>query len=445
MNTPSADQHPFITAPRKTLMKFVIPIVLSLIAEPITGIVDTAFIAQLGADAMAGLGIGATLLSTTLWVFGFLSVSAQTEVSQALGAGQPDRARAVNSLALILGAILSLMLVVLGVIGADFASELLGAEGAVKVASVEYITIRLISLPAILLTIICIGVMRGLQDMRRPFYAAIIINVLNIVLDAAFVPTMGVAGAAWASVFSQWVGAAYALNVIIRRLGFVLHVDIGDALRLLKVGGDLFVRTALLTAYVLFTTRIANQISSEAGAANQAIRTIYLFTVYLIDGFGVSAQSLVGYFLGAKRPDISRAAAGLALRWGVGLGLVLTAILALITELVINLLVPVEAVAAFRSAWLSMAILPPIAAAAFITDGVHWGTGDYVFVRNAMIVSAIVTFGMTFLIDVNAPNALSMLWLTYIPLLGVRAVIGVLRIWPGFGKSPLRRGYNPAV
>lgn len=438
MNTQSADQHPFIHAPRKTLIKFAVPIILSLIAEPITGIVDTAFIAQLGSDPMAGLGVGATLLSTTLWVFGFLSVSAQTEVSQALGAGHRERATAVNSLALILGAGLSLILVTVGWLGADLASQILGAEGAVKAAAVEYITIRLISLPAILLAVICIGVMRGLQDMRRPFYVAIIINVLNIVLDAALVPTMGVAGAAWASVFSQWIGAIYAIRIIMRQLGFVFHVDIQDAIRLLKVGGDLFVRTALLTSYVLFTTRIANQISPEAGAANQAIRTIYLFTAYLIDGFGVSAQSLVGYFLGAKRPEVARRAAGLALRWGVGLGLGLTVILVLITELVISLLVPVEAVTAFRSAWVSMAILPPIAAAAFITDGIHWGTGDYVFVRNAMIVSALITFGMTFLIDVNAPNALSMLWLTYIPLLGVRSVIGIFRIWPGFGNSPLR-------
>ena len=48
---------------------------ISLIAEPLTGIADTFFIASLGTAPLAGLGVGATLLSSVFWIFNFLGIS----------------------------------------------------------------------------------------------------------------------------------------------------------------------------------------------------------------------------------------------------------------------------------------------------------------------------------------------------------------------------------
>jgi MATE family multidrug resistance protein len=59
---------------------------VSLVAEPMTGLVDTFFVARLGAAPLAALGVGTVLLSSTLWMFNFLGVGTQTEVAHALGA-----------------------------------------------------------------------------------------------------------------------------------------------------------------------------------------------------------------------------------------------------------------------------------------------------------------------------------------------------------------------
>ena len=66
-----SDDHPFQNAPHKTLVTFSIPVLFSLVAEPLTGLVDTAFIARLGSSPMAALGVllifaGAQLALTLL-------------------------------------------------------------------------------------------------------------------------------------------------------------------------------------------------------------------------------------------------------------------------------------------------------------------------------------------------------------------------------------------
>ncbi|MFN2145731.1 MAG: MATE family efflux transporter, partial [Anaerolineales bacterium] len=105
--------HPFQIRPNRTLVALSIPVMLSLTAEPVTGLVDTAFIASLGIDPLAAVGVGATVLSSLLWVFGFLGVSTQTEVAQAYGKGKSGETQRITSLAFLLAVIFGLALIVL--------------------------------------------------------------------------------------------------------------------------------------------------------------------------------------------------------------------------------------------------------------------------------------------------------------------------------------------
>ena len=108
--------HPFHKAPHKTLVTLSIPVLFSLVAEPLTGLVDTAFIARLGSSPMAALGVGTTILSGTFWAFNFLGIGSQTEVAQRLGQKDRTMAAAISAMALLLGAIIGLLLIGLGLL-----------------------------------------------------------------------------------------------------------------------------------------------------------------------------------------------------------------------------------------------------------------------------------------------------------------------------------------
>jgi MATE family multidrug resistance protein len=107
-------------------------------------------------------------------------------------------------------------------------------------------------------------------------------------------------------------------------------------------------------------------------------------------------------------------------------------------DTVIAFLIPETTVRVFLPAWTVSAISQPISALAFLTDGVHWGTGDYRYLRNAMIVAAIVGFGGVWLLELVGVSSLFWVWIVVGIWVVVRATLGILRIWPGIGKSAFR-------
>ncbi len=424
------------------------PVLLSLIAEPLTGLVDTAFVARLGATSLGALGVGTMVLSSVIWIFNFLGIGTQTEVAQAIGGGDTERTRRVNGLAMVLSGLFGLVLLVVGLPTTPHLATLMGASGGMHADAVTYIQIRWFGAPAVLIMVVAFGALRGLQDMRVPLWIAIGVNIANIGLDAALifgvgpVPALGVGGAALATVISQWLGAVCAGGIVIARLGRPDRFRFAEAGRLLRVGGDLFMRTGLLTIFLLLTTRAATRIGAESAAAHQAIRQFWIFTALFLDAFGITGQSLVAYFIGSGQIATARRVSGVVCGWSVGVGAALALAMWLGQDIVIRLLVPASAVAVFVPAWLISAASQPVNALSFATDGLHWGTGDFRFLRNVMMLSTGVGVALLFLFG---SQSLTAIWLVTFGWIILRATFGMLRIWPGIGTHAPLRVPTPSV
>ncbi len=441
-----ADRHSFARHPHRTMVGLSVPVMMSLVAEPVTGLIDTAFIVPLGSGPTAALGIGVTVLSTMAWIFNFLGISTQTEVARSAGAGDRHRARELAGLALLMAAVLAVAGAALVWLGMEPITRWMSTDASVQRDATLYSGIRLLGSPASLAMLTAFGALRGLQDMRTPLWIATATYALNAGLDALLIPgagpipALGIAGAAWASVASQWIGAVLALIAVRHRIGFPTRIHFADAAQLLVVGRDLFARTALLTAFLWIAQRDATRAGTEAGAAHQAIRQVWLFTALALDAFAATAQSLVGYFLGAQRIDLARRAAAVACLWGLASGVAIAAAMWAGTNAVSTWLVPPEAHVVFVSAWLLSAVAQPMNAICFVTDGIHWGTGDYRYLRNGMIAATGIGVAALWTLDLSSPDALAHIWLITGVWITIRAVFGLLRVWPGIGAAPLRRG-----
>ncbi len=437
--TPRNASSTFESRPQRTFFWLSVPVFVSLVAEPITGLVDTAFVKELGAAPLAALGVGTVVLSSLFWVFNFLAIGTQTEVARTFGAGRLPRARSLASLAgllcLAFGTATAVLLWVLG----DHITTWMAATGEVHRDALTYIDVRACGAPAVLVMAGCFGVLRGLQDMRSPLWIAVGSNLLNVLLDYCLIfgvgpiPAMGVAGAAWATVIAQWSAAFAAVCLVQRRLGWGRELQLGDARVLLVVGFDLFFRTGLLTLFILLTTRAATSISADAGAAHQAIRNVWMFTALALDAFAASAQSLIGYFRGAGRLDLMRRVAAVACQQAFVTGVLLLLAMLASTDLVSAALVPASASSAFVAAWWLAAVFQPLNAISFATDGVHWGTADYRFLRNAMVVATLVGAAALACIEPDGDGSLAGVWLVTGLWICTRAVFGIGRIWPGSG------------
>jgi MATE family multidrug resistance protein len=164
-----------------------------------------------------------------------------------------------------------------------------------------------------------------------------------------------------------------------------------------------------------------------------------VLTALFLDAYAITGQSLIGFFVGPGRLEQARRVARLVCAWSMATGVALSAAMWLGQNMVIRLLLPPSAVDIFFSAWFMVVISQPINALAFATDGIHWGTGDFRFLRNVMISAT--TFGgvAIYLLDESAPGALTWIWLITACWITIRAGFGVMRIWPGIGKSPLKK------
>ena len=442
-NSLLSEDHIFIAEPHKTLARLSLPVLLSLIAEPLTGLVDTAFVARIGSISLASLGVGTSVLSCMFWIFNFLGIGSQTEVAQALGVGDTARVRQMAGLALFMAFFLGIMVILIIFPITAFCVNLMGAEGEVYRQAEIYIKIRLFGGPAVLLSIAAFGIMRGEQDMSTPLWVAGGINVMNMILDPVFIfgwgpfPVMGVAGAALASVIAQWTGALICLWQIFRRWGRARKLKLSQAVSLLRVGRDLFIRTGMLTLFLLLSTRAATSISPAAGAAHQAIRQVWFLTAFILDAYAVAGQSLVAFFMGAKQIYHARRVAEVVCSWSFATGILLTLMMLLGQNFFMILLVPESAASVFILPWQIFAVTLPVNSLAFATDGVHWGTGDYRYLRNVVLLATISSGFVLFVFEFFETLTLSGIWLITIGWLFIRACGGIFRIWPGMGNSPL--------
>ena len=436
--------HPFITQPHKTLIRLSIPVLFSLTAEPITALVDTAFISSLGVVPLAALGVGTTALSSLFWMFNFLGVGAQTEIAQSFGGGKEDQAGGILSLTLLLSLLAGFLLILVISPISDWLAGALGASGAVQINAVRYIQIRLFGAPAVLLTLTISGALRGIQDMRTPLWIALGVNGMNILLDWLLIfgvgpfPVLGVSGSALASTISQWFGALVGVWLISLRIKPSSSFQPRQTLKILRIGRDMFIRTGMLNLFLIYTTRAANQISPNAGAAHQVLRQMWVFTALALDAFAATVQSLVGYFIGQGSVPKAKYVVRIALAWSLGTGLMLSVLMAAGQGLVLQYLVPASAVAVFLPAWLVSTLSQPLNSIAFLTDGVHLGTGDYGFLRNAVLIASLIGILGLWLVERSGTGTLYWIWILISVWIILRGSFGLLRIWPGIGKSVFR-------
>ncbi|MDG1960265.1 MAG: MATE family efflux transporter [Candidatus Binatia bacterium] len=441
---PSLGEHPFLERPHRTLFGLALPVLISLVAEPVTGLVDTAFMARAGGTSLAALGVGTVLLSGLFWAFNFLGIGTQTSVARALGSGDDRGARRASSTAALTALLLGVALALLAWPWIDAATRFMGADATMAMEARIYLEIRLFGAPAILLLLASFGALRGLQDMQTPLRIAVGLNLLNIALDyllvfgAGPVRPMGLAGVAIASVISQWGGAVLAFFAAQSRLGGRALPDLKSVGELFVVGRDLVVRTGSLLLFLLLATRASTQLGEMEGAAHQAIRQSWVFGAFLLDAWAASAQSLIGFFLGAGETGTARRVAGISCGWALLTGLLLMFAMLGLESGAIWLLVPPPAESIFRSAWWIAAIAQPLNALSFVTDGIHWGTGDYRYLRNVMLLSTVTGAVALMTLPTDWSGSFVLVWWITVAWIGLRALFGLLRIWPGIGAARLQ-------
>ncbi len=386
----------------RRVLAIALPIVLSNATVPILGVVDTGVVGQLGEAAPIGaVGIGAIVLSSVYWIFGFLRMGTTGLTSQAAGANDGQEVDALFARALLIGFTAGVAIIVSQALIFEGAFGISPASAAVESLARDYMVIRVWSAPA---TIALYGITGWLIAQERTRAVLVIqvgMNGANIALSYYLGLELGwgVTGVAWATFIAEWGGLALGLWLcrgVFGRTAWRTAALVFDLVRLKHmalVNTDILIRSVLLQAIFVSFLLYGADFGDVQLAANQILMQFLYVTAYAMDGFAFAAEALVGQALGARARSALRRSVILTCFWGAAICVVLAICFALFGGIAVDLMSKSPEVRAAARLFLPYMVAAPIVGvAAWMFDGIFIGATQTKDMRNMMIISTVVYF-----------------------------------------------------
>jgi MATE family multidrug resistance protein len=387
----------------RRVLKIAAPIVLSNATVPILGAVDTGVVGQMGLAAPIGaVGVGAVMLTSVYWIFGFLRMGTTGFVSQAAGAGDRSEVAALLTRVLMIALIGGLALIALQGLIFDLGFRLAPASDEVEALAHQYMSIRIWSAPAPIALYGITGWLIAQERTRAVLVLQVWMNGVNILLDLWFVLGLGlgVGGVAFATFLAEWSGLL--LGLWLCRGAFATPAwraaervfDRVKLVRMASVNGDILVRSILLEAVFLSFLFLAADLGDVTLAANQILLQFLHITAYALDGFAFAAETLVGQAFGAGAVARLRRSAVLASVWGGIVSVAMALGYVLGGSALIDLMTTAPEVREAARSYLGwVALAPLLGVAPFMLDGIFVGATRTRDMRNMMMLSALGYFG----------------------------------------------------
>ncbi len=417
----------------RRILRLAIPNIISNLSVPLLGAVDTAVIGHLDAVYYLGaIAVGSIIFDFIFWGFGFLRMGTTGLVAQAFGANQLKETRIILARVLLVALSFSVLIVLVQIPVLKMSLWLVNASPEVEHYVQVYFSIRIFAAPATLALFGLNGWFLGMQNARFPMYVTILLNALNIVLNLVFVLIydMNVAGVAWGSLIASYVAVGFAIWLYSRRyhqplgdISFDELIQLDALKKFFSVNSDIFIRTlCLVTSYAFFTAK-----SAETGdvvlAANTILLQLWYISAYGIDGFAFAAESLVGKYFGAKdREQLLKAIKG-CMVWGLGIGVVGSAIYAIFGAQIVAVFTDQTMVLDAIQIVLIWTVFAPIVnSVCFIWDGVYIGATATPPMRNSMLVATLFIFIPVYYLTQNIVGVHA-IWLAMITFMLARGVL----------------------
>jgi putative MATE family efflux protein len=292
-----------------------VPTILEMSMESLFGIVDVFWVASLGPDAVAAVGLTEGLLTLIFAAAMGLSMGTTAMVARRIGEKDAAGAAVAAVQSILLGLLISLPIGLGGALFAPQLFRLMGASTEVVSTGSSFGAIMLGGNVTIFLLFLINAIFRGAGDAVSAMRALWIGNAVNLLLDPCLIfgwgpfPEMGVTGNAVATNIGRGIGVLYQVSVICRGRGRLmirreqLRVNGSVLWRLLKVSLSGMFQFLIPMVSYLVLVRMVSMFGSAALAGYTIALRIIIVAILPAWGMCNAAATLVGQNLGAKKPD----------------------------------------------------------------------------------------------------------------------------------------------
>lgn len=428
--------------------------IISSVSVPLVGLVGTGVLGNLDDEVYLAAVAAAVQVFSILFVgLNFLRMGTTGITAQAHGSLTRDRAggtaiRQSLGEAVIMALALGTLIILLQVPIANAAFALIGAEPDVTRYARQYFEIRVWSAPATLFNFVALGWLLGMQNARGPLLITLVINLTNVVLDLWFVLGLGlkVRGVATGALLAEMTGAGVAAWLLLRELrrhpgnwSGTRLLEPGSYRALLRINGNLFIRTLALMFTFAFVTVQGARMGSVFLAANTLLMNFQWLTAYALDGLANAAEALVGKAVGARDPDGFRRAVRRTLAWSLGFGALFSLAFWMAGPAIVRTLTGLPEIRATALEYLPwMIILPLISVWSFFYDGVFVGATLSREMRVVMTTTALLVFLPVWYFTRDLGN--HGLWLAFTAFMVMRGL--GMHVWFSRLKETLAHGHT---
>ena len=299
----------------KLVCSLAVPTIISMLITSFYNMVDTFFVGKINTQATAAVGVVFSLMAIIQAVGFFFGHGSGNYISRQLGARNTQEASKMAAFGFF-GALASgCVLMILGLIFIEPLAYVLGSTETILPYTIDYLRYILIGAPYMTASLVLNNQLRFQGNAAYGMVGIVVGAVVNIVLDPIliFVLDMGIAGAALATIISQFISFVLLLWMSVRAPG--IHIQWKNLelkfyyfKEVVRGGFPSLCRQGLASVAGIALNLAAGIYGDAAIAGMSIVSRITMLAFSVLLGFGQGFQPVCGFNYGAKKYDRVREA-----------------------------------------------------------------------------------------------------------------------------------------
>ena len=292
----------------KHIVRFALPLALGYLFQQLYTTVDSIVVGNyVGKEALAAVGTTSPIINTLIGFFSGLATGGSVVIAKNYGAGNAKRVEKAVHTAITVILIFSVFATVLGVFMVPYMLNLMSTPADVYDEAEAYLQIYFAGVSSLMIYNMGSAILRAVGDSVRPLCYLICSSFVNVVFDIIFVKymSMGVAGAAYATILSQVISAILVLvSLTVSRGMYRLHwnrlrIEMGVLKEIIYIGMPSALQQSITAFSNVFVQSYINEFGSSVMAGWSSYIKIDQFVVIPANSISMSITTFVGQNLGA--------------------------------------------------------------------------------------------------------------------------------------------------
>ena len=299
----------------KLLLSMAVPMMISMLVQALYNIVDSIFVSRICEDALTAVSMAFPWQNIIIAIAVGFGVGINALLSRALGQKNAERVNQVAVNGLLLAGLSYLLVLVAGLLGIRAYMRTQTDIESIVNYGITYLNICILCSFGVFIEI---TFERFLQATGRTIYSMItqLAGALtNIILDPILIfgllgfPKLGIAGAAWATVIGQCVGAVVAVT-----LNHFKNPEVHLRLRHIRPNGRLMgeitaisIPSIIMSCISSLTCFVMNMILIAYSSTAVAVFGVYFklqsFVFMPVFGLNNGMVPIIAYNYGAQKPE----------------------------------------------------------------------------------------------------------------------------------------------